>query len=64
MDEDDRIILAQITITKYLDDTIEGGVAVETDYSDGLPLIEALGLLTFATLSVPEDYYGDEADDN
>lgn len=56
MAADDRMVLAQITITKYLDEDVEGGVGLEVEYSDELPLIEAMGLLTFATLGVQADY--------
>lgn len=54
--DDERFITAQITITKYLDDNVDGGVAVQVDYSEDLPLIEAMGLLTFATLGIQTDY--------
>lgn len=56
LDNDDRLVLAQITITKYLDETIDGGVGIETDYSDDLPMIEAMGLIAFVAQNVQGDY--------
>ncbi len=61
---DERMVVAQITITKYLDDTVEGGVAVQAEYSEELTIIEAMGLLAFATLTIQEDYDAMSDDDN
>jgi hypothetical protein len=60
---DPRIVAGRIVITKYLDETVEGGVAIEVDYSEDLPMIEAMGLLAFVQLNVQEDYEFILADD-
>lgn len=57
MSEDDRPILARITITRYLDET-DVVDAVEAEASDGtdLGLAEALGMLELAKFTLVEVY--------
>ena len=64
MAQDERIVAGRICITKYLDETVEGGMAIEVDYSEDLPMIEAMGLLAFVSLNVQEDYEFVLADDD
>lgn len=51
-----RLIAGSITITKLLDETAEGGVVIEVDYSEDLPLVDAMGMLAFVAHNVQGDY--------
>lgn len=48
--------VARITIVKTFDEDADGGVACEVSYSDDLTLLDALGLLAFATTTTPDNY--------
>lgn len=52
--------VARITIVKTFDADADGGAAVWTTYSDGLTLIDALGMLAFAQATTFHNYRGDE----
>lgn len=55
--------IARITIIKSFDDDADGGEAVLTQYSDGLSLVDALGMLAFAQATTLDTYMNDEDDD-
>lgn len=55
--------VARITIVKTFDDTAEGGMACEVGYSDQLCLLDALGMLAYATHVTPETYNADAEGD-
>ena len=48
--------VARITIVKTFDDNMPGGSGVFTHYSEGLSLLDALGMLAFATATTPDTY--------
>ena len=48
--------VARITIVKYFDDNAADGEAVYARYSDGLSLLDALGMLAFTTATTPDTY--------
>ena len=56
--------IARITIVKTFDDDAPGGSAVWTTYSDGLTLLDAMGMIAWALAVVYKDYGtpGDEDD--
>lgn len=54
--------VARIVIVKTFDDLAPGGEAVAAAYSDGLSLLDALGMLAFTTATTP-DTYGMTEDD-
>jgi hypothetical protein len=54
--------IGRILIVKAFDDDADGGEAVTTSYSAGLSLVDALGMLAFATWSTPDTYMKDGAD--
>ena len=53
---EERLVAGSITITKYLDESIEGGVGIEVEYSDDLPLVDAMGMLAFVAHNVQDDF--------
>lgn len=55
-----HVELARITIVKRYDDAADGGEAVITTYSEGLSLLDALGMLAFAQATTLSDYLDDE----
>lgn len=60
-DEDgDQVEMARITIVKTFDDQADGGMAVTTTYSENLALIDALGMLAFATQMTVRTYLDDD----
>jgi hypothetical protein len=62
-DDADQVEIARITIVKSFDDRADGGAAVVTTYSDNLALIDALGMLAFATQMTVRTYLGDDRED-
>jgi hypothetical protein len=52
--------LARITIVKRYDDDADGGEAIVTTYSDGLSLVDALGMLAFAQATTLPTYLDDD----
>ena len=58
-DDDEGFEVARITIRRVI---LNGGDdVVRVEYSDGLTLLDGLGMLAFATVTAPEDV--DEDDD-
>ena len=55
--------IARITIVKTFDDDADGGEAIVTEYSEGLSLVDALGMLAFAQATT-FDTYVQQADDD
>lgn len=57
----DRIEVGRITIIKAFADDSESGSAVRVQYSDGLDMLDALGMLAFAqTLAMAQILEGDD----
>ena len=48
--------VARITIVKTFDDQAEGGMACTVAYSDDLGMLDALGMLAFATATTPDTF--------
>lgn len=55
--------LARITIVKTFNDDADGGEAIQTTYSEGLSLVDALGMLAFAQATTFPTYAGDDDTD-
>lgn len=60
--------MAKITITRSVDTTattMEDFDVIRADYSEGLTLVDAMGMLCFALLNVGEDFRrnAEEAED-
>lgn len=53
---EDSIEVAKITITKYFDERAQGGAACHIEYSEGLSLIDALGMISWVDKFVVDDY--------
>lgn len=58
------IEVARITIVKTFDDEAEGSMAVWTTSSQGLSLIDAMGMLAFSSGVVYRDFGPDSPDDD
>ena len=56
--------IARITIAKTFDQDADGGEAIVTSYSDGLSLVDALGMLAFAQATTFDTYVNDAEDDD
>lgn len=63
-ERNDTLEIARITIVKVFDDESDGGTAILTKFSDSLPLLDALGMLTFAQAAVTREYFFDDEDDD
>lgn len=55
--------VARVVIVKTFDDDADGGEAIVTTYSEGLSLVDALGMLAFSTWATPSTYIDDEGED-
>lgn len=53
---DGAVETARITIVKVFDDNAPGGIGIYTQYSEGLTLVDALGLLSFVQTIAPIDF--------
>lgn len=59
-DVDEGVEIARITIVKSFNDAADGGFMVATTYSEGLALVDALGMLAFSTQMTVREYLGDD----
>ena len=49
-----------ITIRKVFDDAADGGTAIYAEWSDGLGMADALGMLAFTEHMLVRDFLGDD----
>jgi hypothetical protein len=54
------IEVSRVTIVKTFDNDAEGGAGCWITYSEGLSMIDAVGMISFALIQVKDDYMGQE----